>query len=62
MSNQIGCIFCTSSDPQRKKEGKIRCTAFSEWREPLGNICNSYFERGTAEMLNKIAKMKGVKT
>lgn len=58
MSNQTGCTFCESSDPSRKKDGKIRCTAFSEWREPFGEICESFFDREWAERLAKIKKMK----
>ena len=58
MSNQTGCVFCESSNPKREKNGKIRCERFSEWRDPLGNICESFFDRASAEMLERVRKAK----
>ena len=58
MSNQTGCTFCEFSDPKRMKDGKIRCTAYSEWREPLGEICESFFDRESAERLAEVKRLK----
>ena len=58
MSDQTGCTFCKSSDLTREKDGKIRCIAFSEWREPLDDICEYFFDRKSWETLNEIKKLK----
>ena len=58
MSDQKGCKWCFGSDPERKKDDKIRCRVFSEWREPCDDVCSSYLERESAERLLKIKKEK----
>ena len=52
------CLFCESSNPERKKDGKIRCTSFSEWRSPHDS-CEFFFDRESAKRLEEIGKMKG---
>lgn len=58
MSNIQGCMFCEYSNPNRKKERKIRCTRFSEWRDPLHNTCETYFDRALAQRLEEVRKLK----
>ena len=60
MSNQVGCIFCDNCDPSRVKDKEVRCVAYSEWREPFGDTCEHFFEKGDMEAIRQIVKEKGL--
>lgn len=50
MSQIYACIFCTHSNPNRKKGGKIRCERYSEWHDPIATIkCEGFLGKGAAE-------------
>lgn len=53
------CLICESSNPDRKKDDKIRCTRFHEWRLPLDS-CEYFFDRDSAKRLEEIGKLKGL--
>ena len=59
MSNRKGCVFCSSADQERIKDGKIRCKAHSEWREPFDNICKDFKDNKAEAILAEIRSMKG---
>ena len=47
MSENKACIFCINSNPDREKDGKIRCERFSEWRDPIATVeCDEFFDKG----------------
>lgn len=60
MSSIQGCTFCEHSNPNRKKDGKIRCTRFSEWRNPIHDTCEAYFDRECARRLEEVRRLKGL--
>lgn len=46
------CIFCAHANPQREKDGKIRCERYSVWKNPIETVkCDEFIDKGVSQML-----------
>ena len=60
MSERIACFVCAHSNPDRQKDGKIRCTRFSEWRDPYVPVsCVAFIDKQTMK-LEEVRRAKGL--
>lgn len=62
MSTGHLCSHCNSSDCNRRKDGKIRCTKYSQWVNPNDIGCDTYsgamlFAEMTPEKMKEIAEL-----
>lgn len=60
----VGCLcsHCDASDCNRRKDGKIRCTRYSQWVNPNDRGCDAYtgamsFADMTPEKMREIAEL-----